>query len=140
MRGFMAGLPADFLSIINPVKVTTALNTVTDRAFGDTEDTTDRFFLASLQQEFINPQISGVEGSEWEYWVERLGTQHQQGTVRQEHIRYAIENHGAAQYCRLCSANRGDASNAWNVSSSGHANYYHGATNADRPVPACVIY
>jgi hypothetical protein len=139
MRGFMAGLPADFLSIINPVKVTTALNTVTDRAFGDSEDTTDRFFLASLQQEFINPQISGVEGSEWEYWVERLGTQHQQGTVRQEHIRYAIENHGAAQNCRLRSANRGYASNTWTVNSSGNA-YGTNATSAHRPVPACVIY
>lgn len=43
---------------------------------------------------------------------------------------------GCAQTCRLRSANRGNANNAWNVNSSGNANN-NNATNANRPAPDC---
>ena len=72
IRGFMAGLPDDFLEIVNPVKVTTALNTVSDSEIGTSEDTYDRFFLPSLEQEYCVPQLSGVEGVYWPYWKDRL--------------------------------------------------------------------
>ena len=42
-----------------------------------------------------------------------------------------------AQNCRLRSANRGNANNAWNVNSTGNANN-NNATNANRPAPECV--
>ena len=139
-RGFMAGLPSDFLAIVKPIRVTTALNTVSDVDIGTTENTADRFFLASLQQEFIAPQLADVEGTRWEYWYERLNhTQHAQGGTRTEHIRYAIENHTSAQPVRLRSANRGGACSTWYVSSSGLASSNY-ATAAHRPAPACVIY
>lgn len=139
MRGFEAGLPEDFLAIVKPIQVVTALNTVSDKDIGTSETTYDRFFLAALQQEYIVPQWTG-EGTAWEYWIERLnGTQHAQGGTRPEHIRYAIENHTSAQHVRLRSASRGYANNAWTVYSSGYASNYN-ATYAYRPAPACVIY
>lgn len=140
VRGFMAGLPADFLAIVKPVKVVTALNTVSDTDIGTSETTYDRFFLGSLEQEFCSPQWTG-EGTAWEYWKERLNNQiHAQYATRPEHIRYSISNHSSAQYVRLRSADRGGAISAWYVNSSGTCGGYYVATNAYCPAPACVIY
>ena len=140
LRGMKAGFDEGFLNILKPVKVTTALNTVTDDQIGASEDTFDMFFLASLEQEYIQPQASGVEGQYWEYWKRRLGLTNPQPTGQPfpAHIRYAYNAKTSAQYCRLRSANRGNASNAWLVSPSGYA-YYYDATNALRAAPACVI-
>lgn len=139
MQGFEAGLPAEFLSIVQPVKLTTALNTVSDSDLGESEDTVDRFFLPSLQQESINPQVANIEGSTWQYWLERLGKTQAQGETLPAHIRYLISNHNAAQYVRLRSASRGGAGNTWHVNSSGYVNSYGYATGAFCPAPACVI-
>ena len=140
-RGFEAGLPADFLSIVKPVRVYTALNTVSDTEIGAGEYTADRFFLPSLQQEYIVPQVADLEGTPWQYWIDRLGTQQAQGggDARAAHIRYAIENHTSAQYVRLRSAHRGNAYLTWYVSTSGTASSYS-ASDAFRPAPACAIY
>lgn len=139
MRGFMAGLPDEFISIVKPVKMTTALNTVTDSGIGSSEDTVDRFFLASLQQEYCAPQVSDIEGSSWEYWTNRLGTQQARYSTSAEHIRYLISNHTSAQYVRLRSAYRSDASYMWYFNASG--GLYNGyATSAYATAPACVIY
>ena len=140
--GFMAGLPADFLDAVEEVKVTTALNTVSDSQIGTTEDTWDKFFIASLEQEYCVPQLAGAEGAYWPYWKERLGIDNPQawyadGTLT-EHIRYSIENHTSPQYARLRSAYRGGAYGTWSVYSAGYvaSNY---ATNSLRFAPACVI-
>ena len=142
VRGFMAGFDDAFLNIIKPVKVTTALNTVTDSAIGTTEDTYDTFFPASLEQEYIVPQLADVEGEYWEYWKQRLGLSSPQvqggdGTNAM-HIRYAYNAKTSAQYVRLRSAYRGYAVFTWYVSTAGHAGNYI-ATSAYRPAPACVI-
>ena len=142
VRGFMAGFDDAFLNIIKPVKVTTALNTVTDSAIGTTEDTYDTFFPASLEQEYIVPQLADVEGEYWEYWKQRLGlsSPQAQGSVGTNamHIRYAYNAKTSAQYVRLRSAYRGSALSAWHVSTAGDAST-NGATSAYRPAPACVI-
>lgn len=142
IRGFMAGLPSDFLDIVNPVRVTTALNTVSDKNIGTSESYNARFFLASLEQEYIVPQLAGVEGVYWPYWKDRLALDTPQVTGSSgenvNHIRYGIENHAAAYYVRLRSAHRGNASTVWYVSTSGYA-YSTTATSALRPAPACVI-
>ena len=140
MRGFMAGLPAEFISIVQPVKMTTALNTVSDVDIGSSEDTVDRFFLTSLQQESIAPQVADIEGATFPYWSERLGKTQAQYETLPAHIRYAIENHTSAQHVRLRSAGRGVAHHTWSVSSSGYAGNGGYATGASRPAPACVIY
>ena len=142
LRGMKAGFDEGFLNILKPVKVTTALNTVTDDQIGASEDTFDMFFLASLEQEYIQPQASGVEGEYWEYWKRRLGLSAPQGQggayANANHIRYAYNARTSAQYCRLRSAYRGYAFLAWHVYTSGYAYYGH-ATYALRAVPACVI-
>lgn len=142
MRGFMAGLPSDFLGIVNPIRVTTALNATSDKNISTSESYNARFFLASLEQEYIVPQLAGVEGAYWPYWKDRLGLDSPQPTggsgVNANHIRYAIENHTSACHVRLRSANRSYAYGVWYVNTSGTA--YNGyATSAYRPAPACVI-
>ena len=142
LRGFMAGFDEEFLNIIKPVKVRTVLNTVTDSEIGEYEDTYDTFFLASLEQEYIVPQLAGVEGEAWEYWKQRLGTASPQTTeasgTNAAHIRYSYNAKSSAQSCRLRSANRGSGNYAWNVYSAGYA-YNSNATTALRCAPACVI-
>lgn len=141
VRGFMAGFDEAFLNIIKPIKVTTALNTVTDTDIGASETTYDTFFLAALEQEYIVPQASG-EGVYWEYWKQRLGLSSPQaqssGGTNAKHIRYAYDAKTSAQYCRLRSASRGDAYRPWSVYATGYAIYSY-ATYAYRGCPACVI-
>ena len=141
-RGFMAGFDEEFLNIIKPVKVTTALNTVSDSEIGTSEDTYDIFFPASLEQEYIVPPLSGVEGDYWEYWKRRLGLTTPQGTgaanAKANHIRYAYDAKTSAQTCRLRSAIRGNAYNTWTVATTGSADTGH-ATSSSRCAPACVI-
>ena len=142
LRGMKAGFDEGFLNILKPVKVRTALNTVTDDQIGASEDTFDMFFLASLEQEYIQPQASGVEGEYWEYWKRRLGLSAPQGQggayANANHIRYAYNARTSAQFCRLRSASRGYAYYPWLVDAGGYAYAYY-ATYAYRAVPACVI-
>lgn len=142
MRGFMAGFDEEFLSILKPIKVVTALNTISDSEIGTTEPTYDTFFPASLQQEYIVPQLANVEGTSWTYWKRRLGLTSPQtqgaGGINANHIRYAYDNHASAQYCRLRSAYRGNANVTWLVYSTGYA-YTSNASYANRCAPACVI-
>ena len=142
VQGFMKGFDEEFLNIIKPVKVTTALNTVSDTDLGTSENTYDTFFLPSLEQEYIVPQLAGVEGDFWPYWKERLGltSPQEQGTAgtNPRHIRYAYNAKTSAQFCRLRSAFRGGARSAWHVNATGYASY-DTATSAYRGCPACVI-
>ena len=138
--GFMKGFDEEFLSCIQAVKVTTALNTVTDASVGETEDTYDKFFLPSLEQMYCVPQASGKEGDFWEYWKRASGfttPMDQYGTYPQ--IRTcAIENHASPQYVRLRSANRGIGGYTWYVYASGFVSHGY-ATTAHRCAPVCVI-
>lgn len=142
LSGFMAGFDSEFLNIIKPVKVVTALNTVSDSEIGTSEVTYDTFFPAALEQEYIVAQATGVEGDYWEYWKRRLGLSSPQKTGEAGknafHIRYVYNAQTSAQYCRLRSASRGTAHGTWNVYTAGIANTNY-ASNAYRCAPACVI-
>lgn len=136
--GFMSGFDDDFLSAIKPVKVTTALNTV-EGFDKTTEDTFDIFFLPSLEQMNVVPQLANVEGPYFEYWRQRGGVDHllaQYGTYP-EYKTPAI-NSTSPQYVRLRSASRGHALNTWSVYASGYVYYYY-ASHAIRFSPVCVI-
>lgn len=139
-QGFMTGFDAEFLNAIKPVKVTTALNTV--EGFTDaTEDTFDTFFLPSLQQMNVTPQLANVEGDVFEYWRARLGTSTYVGTGSSnifDAFKIPALNANSAQYVRLRSASRGLALNTWNVYSSGYVNNSY-ASSASRFSPVCVI-
>ena len=141
--GFLSGYSDDFLNAIKPVRVRTALNTVTDAAVGTYEDTYDKIFLASLEQEFITPQASGIEGEAWDYWkqaVERsTPTPWWKDFTEGGHpITYGIDGKTSAQYVRLRSANRGNAVNTWYVNASGNVGSSY-AVYSYRFAPACVI-
>lgn len=142
LDGFMSGFDNEFLQAIGKIKVTTALNTISDTDIGASEDVYDKFFLASLEQEYIVPQAAGVEGAYWPYWKDRLeldSPQVQGGAgTNANHIRYAYDAKSSAQHCRLRSANRGYAYSTWSVYASGPASS-NGATGAYRGCPACVI-
>ena len=142
LDGFLSGFDNEFLQAIGKIKVTTALNTISDTDIGASEDTYDKFFLASLEQEYIVPQLSGVEGTYWPYWKERLGLSSPQVTgsasTNARHIRYAYNAKTSAQHCRLRSANRGDAYLTWVVVTPGSAARSY-ATSAFCGCPACVI-
>ena len=139
-HGFLTGFTDDFLNILTATKITTALNTVTDSSVGTTEDTYDKFFLASLQQMYINPQLADVEGTSWEYWKRVLGssTPAAQFSTQPNYITYGIDNKTSAQTVRLRSAYRGIAYNTWFVSASGYITDYT-AYYSNRCAPACAI-
>lgn len=142
LDGFLSGFDNEFLQAIGKIKVTTALNTISDTDIGASEDTYDKFFLASLEQEYIVPQAAGVEGAYWPYWKDRLeldSPQAQGGAgTNTNHIRYAYDAKSSAQSCRLRSAYRGYAHGTWGVGASGNTNNAYAAA-AHRGCPACVI-
>ena len=136
---FLSGFTQDFLDVLQPIKVQTLANTLIDG--GVTDVTYDKFFLPSLEQIYVVPQISGVEGEYWEYWKERTGAsspQAQHGTYPLR-ISYSLKNHSSAVTTRLRSAYRGNSVSTWYVYSSGHV-HYGSAVHANASCPACVIY
>ena len=135
-RGFMAGLDEDFLAVINPVRVQVASNTVTDG--GETETMYDRFFLPSIEEMFGDPQAPGVEGAYFPYWKTKTGLSTRSNSANNGRIIYGLDNTSTAQNCRLRSANRGNATYAWGVYTTGQLNYNY-AYGAYRAAPACVI-
>lgn len=142
LRGFCAGIDSDLLDIIEPVEVVTALNTV--EGFADTTETTlDKFFLPSLQEMYINPQLAGVEGVDWDYYKDLAEEAGLTGKFQQYQtypilITYQAGNttNPVAVWLRSCL--RGDAHNAWVVYATGYVGTSY-AYNACRGCPACKI-
>ena len=143
LRGFMAGLTAEFKAILQKSTVVTALNTV--EGFTDaTEETEDYFFLPSLTEIYAVPQYA--EGDEWDYFkalaeannASGAGGKIPTGTALEWNRRFRLDAQTSAAIVRLRSAYRGSAYYAWFVNSSGH-----GASNsayyAYRGCPACKI-
>jgi hypothetical protein len=140
-QGFLTGFDDAFIAALTPVKVTTALNTLTDASVGTTEDTYDKIFLPSLQQEYITPQLADVEGESWKYWKRASGLTAYAPwyTNQSQYITYGIDNKISAQNVRLRSAYRGFSYSTWYVNSSGtvYSDYY--SAYPLRCAPACVI-
>lgn len=141
--GFLTGFDPDFLDVLRPTKVVTALNTLTDSTSANgvepLETTYDKVFLPSIEQMHINPQLAG-EGTTWEYWKRASGmaTKMQHWQTYPQIRTFAVENHTSPQNVRLRSASRGYSCYAWNVNSSGSV-YNDGASNAWRCAPACEL-
>lgn len=139
--GFMSGYNDDFLKCLGKIKVTTALNTVTDGDIeeDDLEDTYDTFFLPALVNMHIAPQLAG-EGEIFDYWKrvsESATPLAQYGTYPQMRT-FAIENPTSPQYVRLRSSSRGYAGNTWYVYSSGYVSHSN-AISAIRSAPVCAM-
>ena len=140
--GFMSGFEEEFLSCLKPIKVTTALNTITDAEIGATEDTYDTFFLPSLEQIYAKPQLAGVEGEAFDYWRQAVGKTEPNGwydaNINPAYITYAINAKTSAQNVRLRSASRGGSCNTWTQYSTGHISF-DTAYSAYRFAPVCAI-
>ena len=137
--GYLCGFDPEVLAILKPVKVVTYCNTVTKTGTAQVKDITyDKVTLISLEQMYVNPQISG-EGEFHEYYKELNGTdtKFQQYQTYEILKTYAIENVTSSQYVRLRSANRGNACNTWYVNASGNVNN-NNASNANRFAP--IVY
>ena len=141
IRGFLAGCSQDFLDILVPVDVVTALNTQ-EGFSSNTETTQDKIYLPCMENWYINPQYAG-EGAEWDYYktlaqeAGLTGKFAQYGTYEiLKH--YNLADHTSSVDVWLRSCNRGGASNAWLVNSSGYVGNYY-AYAAVRGCPACKI-
>ena len=135
--GFLTGVPAELLAVIKKTKIITYTNTVQDG--GEADITYDLFFIPSLEEIYVQPQIKG-EGDVHEYWKRASQSSEplkQYGTYPQMRT-FAVENHTSPQNIRLRSANRGYACYTWNVGTSGNV-YYNYAYWANRCSPACKI-
>lgn len=144
--GFMSGLDASLIDVVSEIKIQTAVNMVQDKndVGSDFETTFDKFFLASVEQEYAKPQLSGIEGSAWEYWKQRLGLNQPQewnnAGKNTRHIRYDLRIQDAPRYVRLRSAYRDYAYRTWYVMKSGIVSNYADASDAVLEFcPACVI-
>ena len=141
LKGFMAGLESDFLTVVTPVKIKTSCNTVTDG--GVTDTTVDKFFLQSLEEVYGVPQIADIEGPYFPYWKQVTGLDEPtngsgSNTNNARKIKRLNNPSGGAAVVRLRSASRGYAGSAWSVPSSGYlGSGYAGSSYA--ALPACVI-
>lgn len=136
--GFMKGFDEEFLNVLGKVEIKTATNTVSDDGSFDT--TYDTFYLPSLEECYINPQLSG-EGYYYDYWKEKSqrSTPCAQYQTYEQMRTFAIENKTSPQTVRLRSANRGYAYGTWHINSSGYINGGGLATSSYRFAPVCVI-
>ena len=112
-------------------------------AYDTTETTLDKFFLPSLQEMYITPQLAGVEGVDWDYYkdlAEEAGLtgKFQQGGTYPILITYQAGNTTNPVSVWLRSCNRGYASNAWYVYYDGNVGTSY-ASNTYRGCPACKI-
>ena len=141
--GFLTGFDADFLEILRPTKVVTALNTIADSTSSNSVDpletTYDKIYLPALEQMSIEPQLAG-EGTTWDYWkrASNMTTKMKQYKTYPQIRTFAIENHTSPQLVRLRSTYRGNSHLTWYVNSYGTVSNYE-ATNAYRCAPACEL-
>lgn len=145
VRGFMAGLPEDFVGYMETLKITRALNTISEPDKNIASDSYDaKIFLPSIEQMYIRPQAAaGLEGEAWDYYKQLavgagLSGPFQQWQTYPILISYALNSQSAARYVRLSSAYRGGSCGTWCVYASGNV-YSDYAYNAIRCRPACVI-
>lgn len=140
--GFLKGFDPELLHYMQVTKVVTARNNVFnsgDTPLGGMDETYDRVFLISLEQSYINPQISG-EGEYWEYYKRLLGrtTPASTGATYARLIKYDLAAQTTARYRWLRSAYRGNARDIWSVYASGGV-YRSTAGNGYRLAPCLRI-
>ena len=140
--GFMQRLDSGLLSVVTPVKVKTACNTVTDG--GVTDVTVDKFFLQSVEEVYGAPQVEEIEGPYFPYWKIITGLDaptngSSSDTNNARKIKRLNSPTGSAASVHLRSAYRGNSCYTWPVYSGGYLNNYSYASNSFAALPACVI-
>lgn len=146
VRGFMAGLPADFVGYMETLKITRALNTISEPDKNIASDSYDaKIFLPSIEQMYIEPQAAaGLEGEAWDYYKQLAVGAGLSGPFQRLQtypilISYALDSQSKASFVRLSSACRDSSHLAWSVTSSGVVSNGARAINIFKCRPACVI-
>lgn len=138
--GFLKGYDPTIIAHMKPTKITTGKNTVTDG--GGVDVTIDRVFPASLEQMYIQPQLTsnvGSEGAYWEYYKRLLGATSPvaRNATYTRLIKRDLANN-TAQTRFLRSAYLSYAYGEWIVYSGGHVSY-GSAYSVLCCAPACKI-
>lgn len=136
LKGFMNGMDADFLAVVQPTTIKTARNTVTDG--GGYDIATDIFYLLSKPQIYGGATVLGVdEGSAYEYY-QHYSDLNSAGTGTDKN-RIKTRN-GSAQWYWLRSPVAGNGVNVWGISTAGQLSSSNYAANANGIAAACTIY
>lgn len=138
--GYLCGMDPELLTVLKPVKVVTYCNAVTATGQKQVKDITyDKVTLISLEQMYINPQITG-EGEAHEYYKELNGTstKFQQWQTYEILKTFAVESYTSPQNARLRSTNRSYAYNTWYIHFNGIVGYSY-ASSAFRSAPLMFI-
>lgn len=152
--GFLTGLPADMVAVLQPVAHVTALNYVTDggtAASPATDTTYDRVFLPSWGEHWLAVSQSyggaaGLEGEPWEYWKRVAGTTSplpastsgNPSTYHLEYVQYDLAQPTTARYAWMRSCYRAVGNIVAGVNASGICGY-NTANYGNFAAPACAI-
>lgn len=134
VKGFMAGLPKDFIDCVAKIKRTYYTNSVTD---GSVIDVLYDYFFESTITELYGT-ANDNEGTRWEYYKEVTGLTSPSNGENTGRTKYALNAKTSPVYCWAFSAYRGSSHSAWYRDTAGQLSYY-GALTGYRAVPACVI-
>ena len=137
--GWMNDIDQTLASIVVPVTIGTAANTVTDG--GATYTTTDKFFLPSKEEVYFQPQVAGAEGEVWDYYKQNnayanANDNNATSRIIRTYPTTSSPDNWASWWLR--SANRSSAYGAFCASNNGSA-YFNGANYGYYIAPACVI-
>lgn len=144
--GFLYGMDPDFLSIVKPIKIQVACDNIISN--GRIDILYDKFFPISLEQINAVPQVSGVEGTALDYWVNMAQSNTTENLTEDGKFQYWIEysilrilklsDKTSATSSRLISARINSSRYSWVVTSSGTIDITTPIAGL-RCNPACVI-
>lgn len=131
--GFMAGLDEDFLSTVGEVTKITARNTVTDG--GESDTTTEKFFLLSKTEVYGGLENSIAEGVAYPYYADNSSLSAEGTGADTNRIKY---RDGSATYWWLRSPYTSYSYRVRSVGAAGGVSY-DGANGSNGVAPACCI-
>ena len=139
--GFLSCFDSDFVSILKTVQVKTAKNTVQGNSADSYDTDYLRCYIPSLEEMYITPQATGIEGAYLPLNKQFIGKDTPNGwwteNANNGLIKYDFLSKTANWY-RLRSCNRIYAHHVWYVGNSGGA-YYGGARGTIRALPLVSI-
>lgn len=134
IKGFMAGLPQDFVDCVAKVKRTYYTNSATDGSVIDV--LYDKFFSATGTE--LYGTVNENEGTYWTYYKEATGLSSPSNYKNTGRVKYALNAKTSSQDCWAFSSSRGHSCDVWYRYSAGQLNNFT-AYGSYRAVPACVI-
>ena len=135
-KGFMAGFSNEFLSLIDPVQVKVAANTVTDD--GVTDTMYDRFWLPSVEEMYGVPTKGGIEGTYHPYWKQKTGLENPSNAENAARVITALNAKSSAQYCKLRSAQLNHSKRVFAIGTTGRRDDFY-ANGSHRSIPDCAL-